>query len=197
MVVLGRSGTRSLKSSSWTAAVDCALEPLPAMPVGWWSVGAVVEEQPASGGATATSVTIGGSAANQRPTLRSSRSSPAFQVWSQNVDSSFEHPGLQIQTRPPPYSNTQHRHHILCAPWISEHSISPNRFFTMSAEKRPAEGDPSSSQSLVKRQNVRNSDGALARLNASSNALVQSVRVAKSSVISQKLTPLRHLGLAG
>lgn len=45
----------------------------------------------------------------------------------------------------------------------------------MSAEKRPADGDPSSSQSLVKRQNVNSSTGALARLNASSNALVQSV----------------------
>lgn len=45
----------------------------------------------------------------------------------------------------------------------------------MSAEKRPAEDDPGSSQMLVKRQNVRSSDGALARLNASSSALVQSV----------------------
>ncbi|KAF5027485.1 hypothetical protein F66182_410 [Fusarium sp. NRRL 66182] len=44
----------------------------------------------------------------------------------------------------------------------------------MSAEKRPADDDPSSSQSLVKRQNVSSSTGALARLNASSNALVQS-----------------------
>jgi len=44
----------------------------------------------------------------------------------------------------------------------------------MSAEKRPAEDDPSSSQSLVKRQNVQSSEGAIARLNASSNALVQS-----------------------
>ncbi|QPG98239.1 hypothetical protein C2857_007407 [Epichloe festucae Fl1] len=43
----------------------------------------------------------------------------------------------------------------------------------MSAEKRPAEDDPNSSQMLVKRQNVGNSEGALARLNASSNALVQ------------------------
>lgn len=46
----------------------------------------------------------------------------------------------------------------------------------MSAEKRPAEDDPNSSQMLVKRQNVGNSEGALARLNASSNALVQTVR---------------------
>jgi Prp8 binding protein len=45
----------------------------------------------------------------------------------------------------------------------------------MSAEKRPADDDPGSSQSLVKRQNVSSSTGALARLNASSNALVQSV----------------------
>lgn len=45
----------------------------------------------------------------------------------------------------------------------------------MSAEKRPAEGEPGHSQVLVKRQNVNNSEGALARLNASSNALVQSV----------------------
>jgi Prp8 binding protein len=44
----------------------------------------------------------------------------------------------------------------------------------MSAEKRPADDDPSSSQSLVKRQNVNSSTGAVARLNASSNALVQS-----------------------
>ncbi|KAK0386657.1 hypothetical protein NLU13_6492 [Sarocladium strictum] len=44
----------------------------------------------------------------------------------------------------------------------------------MSAEKRPADDDPGSNQSLVKRQNVRASDGALARINASSNALVQS-----------------------
>ncbi|KAG5935054.1 hypothetical protein E4U53_000532, partial [Claviceps sorghi] len=43
----------------------------------------------------------------------------------------------------------------------------------MSAEKRPAEDDPNSSQMLVKRQNVSNSKGALARLNASSSALVQ------------------------
>ncbi|KAH0494803.1 hypothetical protein MKX07_006553 [Trichoderma sp. CBMAI-0711] len=46
----------------------------------------------------------------------------------------------------------------------------------MSAEKRPADddpNDPSFSQSLVKRQNVNASEGALARLNASSNALVQ------------------------
>jgi Prp8 binding protein len=47
----------------------------------------------------------------------------------------------------------------------------------MSAEKRPADDDPGSKQSLVKRQNVRASEGALARINASSNALVQSVRV--------------------
>jgi Prp8 binding protein len=45
----------------------------------------------------------------------------------------------------------------------------------MSAEKRPADDDPGSSQSLVKRQNVNSSTGAVARLNASSNALVQSV----------------------
>ncbi|KAK4084075.1 hypothetical protein Purlil1_10419 [Purpureocillium lilacinum] len=44
----------------------------------------------------------------------------------------------------------------------------------MSAEKRPADDDPSS-RMLVKRQNVSSSDGALARLNASSNALVQTV----------------------
>ncbi|PHH59505.1 hypothetical protein CDD81_3145 [Ophiocordyceps australis] len=37
----------------------------------------------------------------------------------------------------------------------------------MSAEKRPAEDDPSASQSLVKRQNVGPSEGALARLNGS------------------------------
>ncbi|KAM3443257.1 hypothetical protein MY4824_000560 [Beauveria thailandica] len=43
----------------------------------------------------------------------------------------------------------------------------------MSAEKRPAEGEPGASQVLVKRQNVSNSEGALARLNASSSALVQ------------------------
>lgn len=46
----------------------------------------------------------------------------------------------------------------------------------MSAEKRPADDDAGASQMLVKRQNVTNSTGALARLNASSNALVQSVR---------------------
>lgn len=46
----------------------------------------------------------------------------------------------------------------------------------MSAEKRPADDDPSS-RMLVKRQNVSSSDGALARLNASSNALVQTVSV--------------------
>lgn len=46
----------------------------------------------------------------------------------------------------------------------------------MSAEKRPAEDDPNSSQMLVKRQNVSNSQGALARLNASSSALIQTVR---------------------
>lgn len=45
----------------------------------------------------------------------------------------------------------------------------------MSAEKRPADGEPGTSQVLVKRQNVNNSEGALARLNASSNALVQTV----------------------
>ncbi|KAG6000901.1 hypothetical protein E4U21_004888 [Claviceps maximensis] len=43
----------------------------------------------------------------------------------------------------------------------------------MSAEKRPAEDDPNSSQMLVKRQNVSDSNGALARLNASSSALIQ------------------------
>ncbi|KAG5961710.1 hypothetical protein E4U13_005745 [Claviceps humidiphila] len=43
----------------------------------------------------------------------------------------------------------------------------------MSAEKRPAEDDLNSSQALVKRQNVSDSEGALARLNASSSALVQ------------------------
>lgn len=43
----------------------------------------------------------------------------------------------------------------------------------MSAEKRPADDDPSSNQVLVKRQNVTSSTGALARLNASSSALVQ------------------------
>ncbi|KJZ70828.1 hypothetical protein HIM_09787 [Hirsutella minnesotensis 3608] len=43
----------------------------------------------------------------------------------------------------------------------------------MSAEKRPADDDPGSSQMLVKRQNVNSSEGALARLNASGNALVQ------------------------
>lgn len=46
----------------------------------------------------------------------------------------------------------------------------------MSAEKRPADSDPDASQVLIKRQNVNSSDGALARLNASGNALVQSVR---------------------
>lgn len=51
----------------------------------------------------------------------------------------------------------------------------------MSAEKRPADGDPGSSQMLVKRQNVTNPSGALARLNASSNALVQSVRLSFES----------------
>lgn len=45
----------------------------------------------------------------------------------------------------------------------------------MSAEKRPADDDPGSNQMLVKRQNVSNSTGALARLNASSNALTQAV----------------------
>ena len=54
----------------------------------------------------------------------------------------------------------------------------------MSAEKRPADDDPGSSQSLVKRQNVSGSDGALARLNASSQALVQSV----SSIPFARLT---------
>ena len=53
----------------------------------------------------------------------------------------------------------------------------------MSAEKRPAEDDPSSSQSLVKRQNVQSSEGAIARLNASSNALVQSVSTHTTSAI--------------
>ncbi|KAM4065900.1 WD domain, G-beta repeat domain-containing protein [Hirsutella rhossiliensis] len=43
----------------------------------------------------------------------------------------------------------------------------------MSAEKRPADDDPGSSQTLVKRQNVSSSDGALARLNASGSSLVQ------------------------
>ncbi|KFA67147.1 hypothetical protein S40285_07290 [Stachybotrys chlorohalonatus IBT 40285] len=43
----------------------------------------------------------------------------------------------------------------------------------MSAEKRPADDDLSSSQMLVKRQNVTSSEAALARLNASSNTLVQ------------------------
>ncbi|KAF3071528.1 hypothetical protein TsFJ059_003858 [Trichoderma semiorbis] len=43
----------------------------------------------------------------------------------------------------------------------------------MSAEKRPADDDPGLSTSLVKRQNVNASEGALARLNASSSALVQ------------------------
>ncbi|KZZ87663.1 WD40/YVTN repeat-like-containing domain protein [Moelleriella libera RCEF 2490] len=42
----------------------------------------------------------------------------------------------------------------------------------MSAEKRPAEDDPGSSQMLVKRQNLNDSASALARLNASSSALV-------------------------
>lgn len=46
----------------------------------------------------------------------------------------------------------------------------------MSAEKRPADDDPGLSKVLVKRQNVNTSEGALARLNASSNALVQTVR---------------------
>ncbi|KAK5994902.1 Pre-mRNA-splicing factor cwf17 [Cladobotryum mycophilum] len=44
----------------------------------------------------------------------------------------------------------------------------------MSAEKRPASDDPPSTMLLVKRQNVNASAGALARLNASSNALIQS-----------------------
>lgn len=48
----------------------------------------------------------------------------------------------------------------------------------MSAEKRPADDDPGASQMLVKRQNVSNSTGALARLNASGNALVQAVSFA-------------------
>lgn len=46
----------------------------------------------------------------------------------------------------------------------------------MSAEKRPADDDPGLSKVLVKRQNVNTSEGALARLNASSSALVQTVR---------------------
>lgn len=50
----------------------------------------------------------------------------------------------------------------------------------MSAEKRPADDEPGYNQMLVKRQNVSNSTGALARLNASSNALVQSVSRADS-----------------
>ena len=58
----------------------------------------------------------------------------------------------------------------------------------MSAEKRPADDDPGSNQSLVKRQNVRASDGALARINASSSALVQSVCVALSAVSDYDLT---------
>lgn len=45
----------------------------------------------------------------------------------------------------------------------------------MSAEKRPAEDDAGSSRMLVKRQNMSSSDGAVARLNASVNALVQAV----------------------
>jgi Prp8 binding protein len=53
----------------------------------------------------------------------------------------------------------------------------------MSAEKRPADDDPGSSQMLVKRQNVRSSSGALARINASSNALVQGVS-GKSDFVS-------------
>lgn len=44
---------------------------------------------------------------------------------------------------------------------------------TMSAEKRPADDDPGSNHSLVKRQNVGPSTSALARLNASSSALTQ------------------------
>lgn len=46
----------------------------------------------------------------------------------------------------------------------------------MSAEKRPAEGDPGPSQVIAKRQNITASSGALARLNASSNA-IQSVSI--------------------
>lgn len=42
----------------------------------------------------------------------------------------------------------------------------------MSAEKRPADGYPSS-QVLVKRQNVTASNGALARLNASNSQNVR------------------------
>lgn len=45
----------------------------------------------------------------------------------------------------------------------------------MSVEKRPADDDPGESQMLVKRQNVSSSEGALARLGASSNALVQAM----------------------
>lgn len=45
----------------------------------------------------------------------------------------------------------------------------------MSSEKRPAEDDPGSTLTLVKRQNKSNSEAALARLNASSNSLVQTV----------------------
>ncbi|KAI9900104.1 hypothetical protein N3K66_004366 [Trichothecium roseum] len=44
----------------------------------------------------------------------------------------------------------------------------------MSSEKRPADGEPDASRTLVKRQNVNSSGSAVARLNASSNALVQS-----------------------
>lgn len=44
----------------------------------------------------------------------------------------------------------------------------------MSAEKRPADDDLSS-RMLVKRQNVTSSESALARLGASSSALVQTV----------------------
>lgn len=54
--------------------------------------------------------------------------------------------------------------------------FSSPQIVTMSAEKRPADDDPGLSKVLVKRQNVNTSEGALARLNASSNALVQTVR---------------------
>ncbi|KHN95185.1 WD40/YVTN repeat-like-containing domain protein [Metarhizium album ARSEF 1941] len=63
----------------------------------------------------------------------------------------------------------------------------------MSAEKRPAEDDPSSSQMLVKRQNVGTSAGALARLNASSNALVQT-NVRTSSLQAPVMELSGHTG---
>ncbi|PHH77249.1 hypothetical protein CDD80_779 [Ophiocordyceps camponoti-rufipedis] len=57
----------------------------------------------------------------------------------------------------------------------------------MSAEKRPAADDPGSSQMLVKRQNKTSSEGALARLGASSS-IAQTVRTSSLKAPVMELT---------